>query len=63
MLVAMVFQTLYFLIALYWVGRLNTDDVATIGIATNLSFITLALTTRGARPVTPKVAGDTHTTT
>ena len=44
MLVAMVFQTLYFLIDLYWVGRLGTDAVAGVGIALNLSWITLALT-------------------
>jgi putative MATE family efflux protein len=44
MLVIMVFQTLYFLIDLYWVGRLGTDAVAAVGIAGNLSFIVLALT-------------------
>ena len=44
MLVTMVFQTLYFLIDLYWVGRLGTDAVAAVGIAGNLSFIVLALT-------------------
>jgi putative MATE family efflux protein len=44
MLVTMVFQTLYFLIDLYWVGRLGTQAVAAVGIAGNLSFLTLALT-------------------
>src|SRR5688572_11517502 len=43
MLVTMVFQTLYFLIDLYWVGRLGTEAVAAVGIAGNLSFIVLAL--------------------
>ena len=44
MLVTMVFQTLYFLIDLYWVGRLGTAAVAGVGIAGNLTFIVLALT-------------------
>jgi putative MATE family efflux protein len=44
MLVTMVFQTLYFLIDLYWVGRLGTESVAAVGIAGNLTFIVLALT-------------------
>ncbi len=44
MLVTMVFQTLYFLIDLYWVGRLGTDAVAGVGIAGNLTFVVLALT-------------------
>ena len=44
MLVTMVFQTLYFLIDLYWVGRLGTDAVAAVAIAGNLTFIVLALT-------------------
>ena len=43
MLVMMVFQTLYFLIDLYWVGRLGTDAIAAVGIAGNLNFIVLAL--------------------
>src|SRR5262245_39592812 len=43
MLVTMIFQTLYFLIDLYWVGRLGTQSVAAVGIAGNLSFIVLAL--------------------
>jgi putative MATE family efflux protein len=44
MLVTMVFQTLYFLIDLFWVGRLGTEAVAAVGIAGNLTFIVLALT-------------------
>ncbi|GAC1514042.1 MAG: MATE family efflux transporter [Gemmatimonadaceae bacterium] len=44
MLVMMVFQTLYFLIDLYWVGKLGTASVAAVGIAGNLTFIVLALT-------------------
>jgi len=43
MLVTMVFQTLYFLIDLYWVGRLGTHTVAAVGVAGNLNYITLAL--------------------
>jgi len=43
MLVMMVFQTLYFLIDLYWVGRLGTAAVAGVAIAGNLTFIVLAL--------------------
>src|SRR3954464_3265810 len=42
MLVMMVFQTLYFLIDLYWVGRLGTSAVAGVGIAGNLSWIVLS---------------------
>src|SRR6266704_1285487 len=44
MFVTMLFQTLYFLIDLYWVGRLGTPAVAAVGIAGNLTFIVLALT-------------------
>jgi putative MATE family efflux protein len=43
MLVMMVFQTLYFLIDLYWVGRLGTAAVAGVGIAGNLSWIVLSM--------------------
>jgi putative MATE family efflux protein len=43
MLVMMIFQTLYFLVDLYWVGRLGTSAVAGVGIAGNLTFIVLAL--------------------
>ena len=44
MLVSMVFQTLYVLIDLYWVGRLGTDAVAAVGVSTNLMFLVLAAT-------------------
>jgi putative MATE family efflux protein len=44
MLVTMVFQTLYVLVDLYWVGRLGTEAVAAVGIAGNLTFIVLAAT-------------------
>jgi len=44
MLVTMVFQTLYFLIDLYWVGRLGKEAVAGVGVAGNLMFIVLAMT-------------------
>src|SRR4029077_4481697 len=44
MLVTMIFQTLYFLIDLYWVGRLGTHAVAAVGIAGSSTFIVLALT-------------------
>lgn len=44
MLVAMVFQTLYFLVDLYWVGRLGKEAVAGVGVAGNLFFIVLAVT-------------------
>ena len=43
MLVMMVFQTLYFLVDLYWVGRLGTAAIAGVAIAGNLTFIVLAL--------------------
>ena len=44
MLVAMLFQTLYFLVDLYWVGRLGKEAVAGVGVAGNLMFIVLAVT-------------------
>ena len=44
MLVTMVFQTLYVLIDLYWVGRLGKEAVAGVGVAGNLTFIVLAVT-------------------
>src|ERR687889_1026514 len=43
MLVTMVFQTLYFLVDLYWVGRLGKESIAAVGVAGNLTFIVLAL--------------------
>src|ERR671914_1972034 len=44
MLVTMVFQTLYFLVDLYFVGRLGKEAIAGVGIAGNLTFIVLAAT-------------------
>jgi putative MATE family efflux protein len=44
MLVSMIFQTLYVLVDLYWVGRLGTSAVAAVGISGNLAFIVLAAT-------------------
>src|SRR5262245_21115877 len=44
MLVMMVFQTLYFLVDLYWVGRLGKEAVAAVGVAGNLMFISFAIT-------------------
>ena len=43
MLVSMVFQSLYVLIDLYWVGQLGTEAVAAVGISANLSFVVLAI--------------------
>ena len=43
MLVTMVFQTLYFLVDLYWVGRLGKEAVAAVGVAGNLTFVVLAI--------------------
>ena len=43
MLVTMVFQTLYFLVDLYWVGRLGKEAVAGVAVAGNLTFVVLAL--------------------
>src|SRR6188472_4355291 len=44
MLVTMLFQTLYYLVDLYWVGRLGKESVAAVGVAGNLMFISLAVT-------------------
>jgi putative MATE family efflux protein len=44
MLVSMVFQTLYVLVDLYWVGRLGTNAVAAVAISGNMMFIVLAIT-------------------
>lgn len=43
MLVTMVFQTLYFLVDLYWVGSLGKEAVAGVGVGGNLMFIVLAV--------------------
>ena len=44
MLVTMLFQTMYVLVDLYWVGRLGTEAVAAVGISGNLLFVVLAAT-------------------
>src|SRR4026208_2303610 len=44
MLVTMLFQTLYFLVDLYWVGRLGKEAVAGVALCGNLTFIVFALT-------------------
>ena len=56
MLLMMVFQTLYVLVDLYWVGRLGTASVAAVGIAGNLMFIVLAMTQMLAVGTTTVVA-------
>src|SRR5258705_327724 len=56
MLLMMVFQTLYVLVDLYWVGRLGTASVAAVGVAGNLMFIVLALTQMLAVGTTTVVA-------
>jgi Na+-driven multidrug efflux pump len=38
-LVSMLFQTLYFLVDLYFVGRLGKDAVAAVSICGNLTFV------------------------
>jgi len=43
MLVAMAAQTLYFLVDLYWVGRLGPQAVAAVAISGNLMFLVLAM--------------------
>src|SRR5438128_11109703 len=44
MLVGMVFQTLYFLVDLYFVGRVGKAAVAGFSLSGNLMFFVLALT-------------------
>jgi putative MATE family efflux protein len=44
MLVSMIFQTLYILVDLYWVGSLGTDAIGAVGLAGNLSFLVIAIT-------------------
>jgi putative MATE family efflux protein len=56
MLVTMVFQTLYFLVDLYWVGRLGKEAVAAVALCGNLMFIVLALTQMLAVGTTTLVA-------
>src|SRR4051794_10059717 len=42
--VSMIFQTLYFLADLYWVGRLGKEAIAAVSLAGNQFWIVLALT-------------------
>ena len=44
MLVSMIFQTLYVLVDLFWMGRLGTDAIGAVGLAGNLSFVVIAIT-------------------
>jgi putative MATE family efflux protein len=44
MLVSMFFQTLYFLVDLYFVGRLGKTAVAAVSLSGNLTFLVLAAT-------------------
>ena len=52
----MVFQTLYFLVDLYWVGRLGKEAVAAVSIAGNMAFIVLAATQMLSVGTTTRVA-------
>ena len=56
MLVTMVFQTLYLLVDLYWVGHLGKEAVAGISVAGNLTFIVLAITQMLAVGATTTIA-------
>ena len=49
MLVSMIFQTLYVLVDLFWMGRLGTDAIGAVGLAGNLSFVVIAITPLLAR--------------
>ena len=42
--VSMVFQTLYYLVDLYFVSRLGQEAIAGVGLAGNLMLVILALT-------------------
>ncbi len=56
MLVSMVFQTLYVLVDLYWVGRLGTEAVAAVAISGNLMFLVLGATQMLAVGTTTMIA-------
>lgn len=56
MLVSMLFQTLYVLVDLYWVGRLGTEAVAAVAVSGNLTFVVLAATQMLAVGTTTLVA-------
>ena len=42
--VSMIFQTLYYLVDLYFVSRLGKEAIAGVGLAGNLVMVVLALT-------------------
>ena len=56
MLVTMIFQTLYLLIDLYWVGHLGKEAVAGVSVAGNLTFLVLAVTQMLAVGTTTTIA-------
>src|SRR5688572_28271300 len=56
MLVTMVFQTLYMLVDLYWVGHLGKEAVAGVSVAGNLMFVVLAVTQMLAVGATTTIA-------
>jgi putative MATE family efflux protein len=43
MMVSTLFQTLYYIADLYWVGHLGKEAVAAVGLAGNMMFVVLAL--------------------
>src|SRR5437016_7414446 len=58
--VSMVFQTLYLLADLYWVGRLGKEAIAAVGLSGNLLMFVVALTQMlgvGATTVISHAAG------
>jgi len=44
MMLSMVFQTLYYLVDLYFVGRLGKEAIAAVGLAGNLMIVVMAVT-------------------
>lgn len=44
MAIGMLFQTLYYFVDLYFVGRLGDAAIAGVGAAGNLQFVVIALT-------------------
>ena len=56
MFVSMAFQTLYFLVDLYFVGRLGKEAVAAVSVSGNLTFVVLAATQMVAVGTTSLVA-------
>lgn len=63
MLVGMVFQTLYFLVDLYFVAELGSGAIAGVGLAGNIAFASLALTqtlTVGTTTLVAQALGAKH---